>query len=127
MICGLLKPDLHVALGGNAMHIYSTSSIISSPCSPVSTINCGVPTLASGVAVRPFNTTTVSSVIFYQCLQPDFIPSNESSVCGEDEMWSPDPSQVMCEMVTVTMPPPTPTGIVYLLLIAGMHTNIILL
>ena len=96
------------------MHMYNT--IISSLCSPVSAINCGVPTLASGltVTVRPFNTTTV---IFYQCLHSDFILSNGSSVCGEDEMWSPDPSNVMCEMVTVTMPPLTPTGIVYLLLI----------
>jgi len=33
-----------------------------------------------------------------------------SAVCMEDGEWSPDPSQVVCQMVTTTMPPaPTPT------------------
>ena len=51
--------------------------------------------------MRPYNTTAVGSVIFYDC-QPGFLPSNTSSMCGEDEMWSPDPSQVTCEMMTPT-------------------------
>ena len=49
--------------------------------------------------VQPHN-TTVSSVIVYQCQQTGTSPSSPSSVCGEDERWSPDPSQVMC----VTLP-----------------------
>lgn len=70
-------------------------------CFPASTINCSDPTLANGVTVRPYNTTAVGSVIFYDC-QPGFLPSNMSSMCGEDEMWSPDPFQVTCKMVTPT-------------------------
>ena len=49
---------------------------------------------------------TVSSFIFYECQQSGFTPSNSSSICGEDEMWSPDPSQVMCleELTTISIP-----------------------
>ena len=47
-----------------------------------------------------YNTTIVSSVIFYQCRQSGFAPSSSSAVCMENEMWSPDPSQVVCRMVT---------------------------
>jgi len=36
-------------------------------------------------------------VIVYDC-QQGFTPSNTSSVCGEDAMWSPDPSQIICVM-----------------------------
>ena len=55
-------------------------------------------------------------MIFYQCQQPGFTPSPQSSVCGEDE-WSPNPSQVVCVMITattvtqtVTPTPPTSTS-----------------
>jgi len=69
----------------------------------VSTINCGnPPTTAGGVTVLPSSTTTVSSVIYYQCQQSGFVPSSESSVCGEDGLWIPDPSQITCEMGPVT-------------------------
>ena len=67
-----------------------------------STVVCQVPTLASGVAVVQPHTTTVSSVIVYQCQQSGFTPSPPSSVCDENGTWSPDPTQVMCVMVTPT-------------------------
>ena len=51
--------------------------------------------------VQPY-TTTVSSVIVYQCQQSGFAPSRPSSVCGEDGRWSPDPSQVVCMIITAT-------------------------
>ena len=54
-----------------------------------------------------FTSTRVSSVIFYQCQQSGFAPSSLSAVCMESERWSPDPSQVVCRMVTTTMPMPT--------------------
>jgi len=53
------------------------------------------------------NSTRVSSVIFYQCRQSGFAPSGSSAVCMESGRWSPDPSQVVCRMVTTTMPMPT--------------------
>ena len=49
------------------------------------------------------HTTTVNSVILYQCQQSGFAPSSNSSVCEEDGRWSPDPSQVMCVMVPGTL------------------------
>jgi len=64
-------------------------------------IGCGEPTLASGVIVEPYNTTIVGSVIFYQCQQTWFIPSNASSVCEANGIWSSDPSQVVCRVSTV--------------------------
>ena len=70
-------------------------------------IDCRVPTTASGV-IGEYNTTTVSSVIIYQCQQPGFTPSIPRSVCGEDERWSPAPFQVMCRMMT-SLPTGTPT------------------
>ena len=69
-----------------------------SPCFLVSPIDCGSPTLPSGVTVVQPHTTTVSSVIVYQCQQSGFVPSSPSSVCGEDGRWSPDPSQVVCSV-----------------------------
>ena len=63
------------------------------------TIDCGGPTPPSGVTVVQPHTTTVSSVIVYQCQQSGFAPSVPSSVCGEDGRWSPDPSQVVCVML----------------------------
>ena len=62
----------------------------------VSDIVCEDPTPPSGVTVVQPHNTTVSSVIVYQCRQSGFTPSPPSSVCGEDERWSPDPSQVVC-------------------------------
>ena len=47
-------------------------------------------------------TTTVNSIIIYQCQQSGFTPSVPSSVCGEDERWSPDPTQVVCVMLPGT-------------------------
>ena len=49
--------------------------------------------------IGDYNTTTVSSVIVYQCQQEGFAPSVSSSVCGEDGRWSPDPTQVVCAAV----------------------------
>ena len=83
----------------------------------VSPIDCRAPsTPASGVTVVQSHNTTVSSVIFYQCQQSGFVPSSNSSVCGEDGRWSPDPSQVMC--VTV---PGTLMEIVVLFLFSASH------
>ena len=70
--------------------------------SVASTVVCQVPTPASGVTVAQPHTTTVSSVIVYQCQQSGFTPSVSSSVCGEDGTWSPDPTQVVCMMVIPT-------------------------
>jgi len=81
--------------------------------SPASRVDCGNFTLVDGVDVEPYITTTVNSVIFYQCQQSGFAPSSTSSVCGEDEMWSPDPSRVMCDIVITT---PT-AGMVCLLIV----------
>ena len=79
------------------MHWHPTPVIFGSSGSPT---ECGAPpTPAGGVTVKPYNATTVSSVIVYQCQQSGFTPSPPNSVCGEDERWSPDPSQVVCEMI----------------------------
>ena len=75
--------------------MYVTCFLISA-----TTMVCDNPILANGVTVVQPHTTTVNSVIVYQCQQPGFAPSPPSSVCGEDEMWSPDPSQVVCVMLT---------------------------
>ena len=74
--------------------------------SPASIVDCGaLPTLASGVIVEAYNSTVVNSDIFFQCQQPDLVPSYRSATCGSDGRWSPDPSQVECRMVI-----PTTTG-----------------
>ena len=62
----------------------------------VSDVVCEDPTPPSGVTVVQPHNTTVSSVIIYQCQQSGFTPSVPSSVCVEDERWSPDSSQVVC-------------------------------
>ena len=67
-------------------------------------IGCGEPTLASGVTVEPYNTTTVGSVIFYQCQQSGLSPSRTGSVCEGNEIWSPDPSQVVCTDENIYQP-----------------------
>ena len=59
--------------------------------------------------LEPHN-TTVSSFIFYECQQPGFAPSNSSAICGEDGMWSPDPSLVMCLEKPTTTSIPTRVG-----------------
>ena len=64
------------------------------------TVVCEEPTPAGGVTVVQPHTTTVSSVIVYQCQQTGFAPSPPSSVCVEDGTWSPDPSQVVCVTLT---------------------------
>ena len=64
-----------------------------------SDVVCEDPTPASGVTVVQPHTTTVSSMIIYQCRQLGFAPSQPSSVCGEDGTWSPDPTQVVCLML----------------------------
>ena len=87
--------------------IYGSCTIILHLFLSVSLIDCRDPRLTSG-AVGEYNTTTVSSVIVYQCQQPEFTPSVLISVCGEDGRWSPDPSQVMCRMMT-SLPTGTPT------------------
>ena len=90
---------LHYPYVDHALMLYT--------CSSVNPIDCRVPTIVSGV-IGEYNTTTVSSVIIYQCQQQEFTPSVRSSVCGEDERWSPDPSQVMCRIM-VPLPTGTPT------------------
>ena len=64
------------------------------------TVVCEEPTPAGGVTVVQPHTTTVSSLIVYQCQQTGFAPSPPSSVCVEDGTWSPDPSQVVCVTLT---------------------------
>ena len=41
----------------------------------------------------------VNSEIVYRCEESGFTPSSNSSLCGEDGMWSPDPSRVECRMI----------------------------
>ena len=72
---------------------------------PASAAECRAPTPAAGVTVEQYNTTIVGSVIVYQCEQSGFTPSSASSTCEANEMWSPDPFQVVCSMT-----PPPPTG-----------------
>jgi len=72
-----------------------------------SRVDCGDPNNASSVAIVQYTSTRVGSVIFYQCQQSGFAPSSSSAVCMESGRWSPDPSQVVCRMVTTTMPLPT--------------------
>ena len=97
-------------------------------CLPaVSDVDCGVPNNASSEVIVQYTSTRVSSVIFYHCRQSGFAPSSTSAVCKEDGRWSPDPSKVVCRMVTTMMPPaPTPTqtgrekiNIIVVLLTAG--------
>ena len=45
------------------------------------------------------HSNVVNSEIVYQCEELGFSPSSNSSLCGEDGMWSPDPSQVVCRMI----------------------------
>ena len=61
--------------------------------------------MASGVTVEAYNSTVVNSDIFFQCQQPDLVPSYCRVSCGSDGRWSPDLSQVECRMVI-----PTPAG-----------------
>lgn len=49
--------------------------------------------------VTEYNTTAVGSVIYYQCHEQGFV----GSLCGEDGMWNPDPSQLMCGMEPTVM------------------------
>ena len=72
-----------------------------------SDVDCGDPNNASSEVIVQYNSTGVSSVIFYQCRQSGFAPSSLSAVCMESGRWSPDPSQVVCRMVTTTIPMPT--------------------
>jgi len=74
-----------------------------------SSVDCGDPTNTSSEVIVQYTSTRVGSVIFYQCRQSEFDPSSLSSVCMEDGRWSADPSQVVCRMVTTTMPMPTGT------------------
>ena len=83
--------------------------------SPASIVDCGdPPTLAIGVIVEAYNSTLVNSDIFFQCQQPGLVPSYRSATCGSDGRWSPDPSQVECEMLasmpTGTLTETMPTG-----------------
>ena len=62
-------------------------------------LTCDAPVLASGV-IGIYNTTSVSSEVFYQCQKAGYVPSEPRSKCGEDVRWTPDPSQVVCRMMT---------------------------
>ena len=68
-------------------------------CSLASLVVCEELTLASGVTVLQPHSNVVNSEIFYQCEESGFSPSSNSSLCEEDGVWSPDPSQVMCKMI----------------------------
>jgi len=48
--------------------------------------------------MEPYDTTIVGSEIFYQCQQTWFTPSDAGSMCEANEIWSPDPSQVVCRL-----------------------------
>ena len=48
--------------------------------------------------VQP-HSNVVNSEIFYQCEESGFSPLSNSSLCGEEGMWSPDSSQVVCRMI----------------------------
>ena len=72
-----------------------------------STVDCGDPNNATSEVIVQYTSTRVSSVILYQCRQSGFAPSSSSAVCMESGRWSPDPSQVVCRMVTTSMPLPT--------------------
>ena len=90
---GLSNKYLNHALGG---------------CShAVSTVDCRDPNNASSEVIVQYSSTRVSSVIFYQCRPSGFAPSSSSAVCMESGRWNPDPSQVVCRMVTTTVPIPT--------------------
>ena len=80
-----------------------------------STVDCGHPTNASSEVIVQYTGTRVSSVIFYQCRQSGFVPSYSSAVCMESGRWNPDPSQVVCRMVTTTMPMPTGRGVLLII------------
>ena len=45
------------------------------------------------------HSNAVNSEIVYQCEESGFTPSGNRSLCGEDGMWSPDPSEVICRMI----------------------------
>ena len=83
--------------------------------SPASVVDCRAPsTLASGVTVGAYTRTAVNSDIFFQCQQPELVPSYRSATCWSDGRWSPDPSQVECGMLasmpTGTLTETMPTG-----------------
>ena len=73
-------------------------------CSLASPIVCGNFMLANGVTVvQPHsNVTVVNSEIVFQCEGMGVTPSSNRSLCGEDGIWSPDPSQVVCRMMNTT-------------------------
>ena len=79
-----------------------------------STVDCGDPNNATSEVIVHYTTTRVGSMIFYQCGQSGFAPSSSSAVCMGSGRWSPDPSQVVCRMVTTTITSTstmsTPTG-----------------
>ena len=86
---------LHAAdsnMDRSVMFLHEGSSSTFS-CSLARNVDCGnPPTLASGVIVEAYTSTAVNSDIFFQCQQPDLVPSHRSATCGSDGRWSPDPS-----------------------------------
>ena len=85
----------------------SLSWSVSVTCWLASRVDCRDPNNASSEVIVQYTSTRVGSVIFYQCQQSGFAPSSSSAVCMESGRWSPDPSQVVCRMVTTSMPLPT--------------------
>ena len=71
-------------------------------CPPASPVVCEAPTPANGVTVLQPHSNVVNSEIVYQCEELGFSPSSNSSLCGEDGRWSPDPSEVICRMMNTT-------------------------
>ena len=101
--------DLLVFLMTLPVHVSNDTFIVGPPASIV---DCGAPpNLAIGVTVQAYTSTVVNSDVFFQCQQPDLVPSYRSATCGSDGRWSPDPSRVECRMMiaTPTMLTSTPT------------------
>ena len=85
-----MASSLEIQIGYNHYDQYRHTCI-----SPASTIDCGTPSFTGGVAVEPFNSTTVGSDIFYKCQSGHLLEERRNLVCGGDGMWSPDP-QGLC-------------------------------
>lgn len=60
--------------------------------------DCGDPSPANGVLIKPYNTTTVGSEIRFQCIESnDLVSIDETfAVCEEDGNWNPDPAMYGC-------------------------------
>ena len=68
-----------------------TASIISA------TVDCGSPTIASGVVLEPSSpNTTLNSTFLFRCAEGLFPNTTHEAVCGDDSQWRPDPANHNC-------------------------------